>query len=163
MSFPVSFMSVRSWAILGAVCAVSLLAWNGYRSIFNSGVSYCEGMAAKELVAHVTRAQEQARQMALQDAEVLQSGTDYREVLRNVYRTREIEIVKQIPADCSSCRITPAGIQLLNDALSNAPTTANPSNPRSESNPLPRPPIQNQGGNSGRGFRDLDSSGRKVL
>jgi len=37
-----SFLSARSWAVLGAVIVVSVLAWSGYFAIFSRGMVACE-------------------------------------------------------------------------------------------------------------------------
>ena len=149
---------VTLWVVLGA--AIIFAGWRGYSAIFDRGISICEARNSKALAESIIRAEVQARELALQDAEVLQEGTTERERIRNVYRDREIEIVKHVP-DCSACRVSAAGIGVLNDALSNAP--APPANPGGESGALPGPSVPDSGGDYSRGLRDLDSRGRQVL
>lgn len=151
--------SAGMWTLLAI--AVLFAGWRGYGTIYDRGGAACEGRHALALAAVITRAQEQAREIALQDAEILYHGAAERERIRHVYRDREVGIVKYLPPDCAVCRIAPAGIGLLNNALSNAAAT--PADPGSKSGPVPGPTIPDQGGGAGRGFRGLDSRGRQVL
>jgi hypothetical protein len=161
---------IGKYALLAIL--VLYVGWRGYSAIIDRGVAICEArnskiladkqkQDAKALAASIKRAQEQAREIALQDAEVLQDGITYRTKLRDVYRDREVEIVKLVPPDCSACRLGTDGIKLLNDALSNATTT--PTNPGSEPNPVPKSSVPDNGGDTTRGFRNLDSRGRQIL
>jgi len=149
---------ITLWAVLAV--AVIYAGWRGYSAIYDRGVAVCEARSAKALAESIVRAQEQAREIALQDAEILHAGTAERQRIRNVYRDREIEIVKYLP-DCGGCVIAPDGIRLLNDALSNAATTS--ADPGSESGTLPRPTVPDQGGSTRRGIHDFDRRGRQVL
>lgn len=156
-----SLLPVRAWAFLGIALALSVLVWSGYSAVFNRGVASAEARHAIALAESIERAQAQAREIALQDAEVIQEGAAERERIRTVYRNREIELVKYVPIDCAYCRIAPPGVGLLNDALGNAkPPTADPG---SQPPPLPGPTVPDQGGDYSRGLRDLSGRGRKVL
>ena len=150
---------IGKYALLAML--VLYAAWRGYSAVIDRGVAICEARHSRALAESIERAQAQAREIALQDAEVLQAGTVYRNKIRDVYRDREIEIVKHIPADCSACRLGPDGLKLLNDALSNA--AAPPASSGSKPDSLPRPAVPDNGGDATRGFRNLDSRGRQVL
>ncbi len=150
---------VGKYALLAML--ILYAGWRGYSAVIDRGVAICEARNSKALADSINRAQEQAREMALQDAEVLQTGTLYRDRIRNTYRDREIEIVKHVPADCNACRIGPDGIKLLNDALSNAAAT--PADPGEQPAPLPGPAIPDHGRDSGGGVRYFNSRGGQVL
>lgn len=90
-----------------------------------------------DLADHLLRAQEQARAIALQDAEFTQKGEALRERIRTVYRTIEQEVVKNVEADCAKCGLTPDGLGLFNDALTGA---ASRTDPGKQTDPVPGPP-----------------------
>lgn len=144
-----SLLSGRAWAWGGAIVALaSFLVW-GAISLVHSTRDACEGRHALELAESIERASAQAREIALQDAEVLQSGEITRERIRTIYRERERKLAEMVPVDCNACRISPPAIGLLNDALANRPTK--PSNQNTD--PLPglgNPP------SGGRNFRGID-------
>jgi hypothetical protein len=119
--------------LLGALIVAGLVGYAAFAG-YSRGVDQCEKRHKLALAESIIRAQEQAREIALQDVEVFQGGTRERERIRNVYREREVEIVKYL-SDYVSCVIAPSGIRLLNDALSNAPATT--PNTGGESSTLP--------------------------
>lgn len=120
------FLSAKVWAILGGVVVVTLLCVSAYRAIYSSGVDSCEGRHAIALVEHIERAQTQAREIALQDAEFSETY----EKFRTRYITKVEEVTREIPADCATCRISPNGLSLINAAraggLPMAPSTSKP-------------------------------------
>ena len=150
---------IGKYALLAML--VLYAAWRGYSAVIDRGVAICEARHSRALAESIERAQAQAREIALQDAEVLQAGTVYRNKIRDVYRDREIEIVKHIPADCSACRLGPDGLKLLNDALSNAAAAAK--SPGIQPAPLPQPAVPSPGGQHGRNGGVVDSRVWKVL
>ena len=91
--------------------------------------------------ASVERAGEEARKIALQDAEVSAGFETTRTRIQTVYRDKAVEVTREIPADCSRCSLTPSGLILLQRAYpsSDKPASTNPSKPDQPVR-APRPP-----------------------
>jgi hypothetical protein len=106
---------------IGAPVAIALLAWGGYAFIHHRGVADCERDHNQALVESIKRAAAQAREIALQDAEVLYSTYRTVERIRTVYREREQGVKDAVHQDCRLCALSPDGLKLLNDALTNGP------------------------------------------
>jgi hypothetical protein len=127
---------------IGAPVAIALLAWGGYMAIGSRFTAACERDYQVALAASIIRAQEQARTLALQDFEVLQSGIVEVEKIRTVYRKAEVEIVKYVPTNCMQCSLSPDGLKLLNDALTNSSSEGVQPNTGVTPDTLPRPPTK---------------------
>lgn len=154
-----SLLSGRAWVWGGGIIALAaFLVW-GAVSLVHGTRDACEGRHAVAMAESIKRAEAQAREIALQDAEVLQSGETTRERIRTVYRERERKLAGMVPIDCNACRISDPAIGLLNDALSNG--AAKPADPNT--NALPRPGDPSAGGNHYRDFNSPIGRDRKVL
>jgi hypothetical protein len=103
---------------IGAPVAIALLAWGGYAFIHHRGVADCERDHNLALADSIQRAAAQAREIALQDAEVLDSTYRTVERIRTVYREREQGVKDAVPQDCRLCALSPSGLNLLNQSLS---------------------------------------------
>lgn len=104
--------------LVGTV-AVTAAVGGAIYGIRTAGYNACERDHHAAMVESIQRAQAQAREIALQDAEVSNAYETERERIRTVYRDREIEVEKNVPADCRTCSLSPTGLGLLNDALTN--------------------------------------------
>lgn len=118
--------------LVGGALVVSL-AGGLYFSGRSAGVDSCRA----DLAEHLARAGEQARQIALQDAEVSAQAAKVIHAIREVEKRVEVEVVNEIPADCSTCALTPRGRGLLNDAITGRAYT--PADPAPPAGPLPAP------------------------
>ena len=99
-----------------AVLVLGLLGAGGY--LYSRGAQ-SERMECKaNLADSIARAAEQARQIALQDAEVAAGVAQVVTRIRTVERPIEVEVVREISPDCTACAVTPRARGLLNDALS---------------------------------------------
>lgn len=155
-------LSARAWAGIGLAALVAVLGWRGYIAIYGRGVADNERKHQARVAKAVELAETEARKIALQDAKTIYSGLAERERIRVVYRDREKEVEKYVPIDCNQCRLSPAGVGLLNDALSNA---AGPETPDTGSKPPTGPAPQPEGGDrsvEGNGGI-IDNRQRKVL
>ena len=144
-------LSARAWASIGLAALVAVLAWRGYVAVFDRGVDHCEARHGKVMAEAIQRAQAEARAIALQDAEVIYSGLAERERIRTVYRVREKEVEKHVPIDCNQCRLSPPGVGLLNDALSDRQLDTPDTRSQPPVGATPQPPggDRNIGGNGG--------------
>ena len=113
---------------LGLALALAAGAWSAYLAIDSRATTRCETEHRLELAEHIERAQAQAHQIAMQDAEISQ----YYEVWRTRTVTKTEEVIREIPAECARCAISARGMQLLNAARSEphqpAPDTRQPDN-----------------------------------
>lgn len=123
-------------ALVYLVAAIGLLT-AGYRW----GSNAADTRHKADLADHLLRAQEQARAIALQDAEFTREGEAIRERIRTVYRDIEREVVKNVEADCAQCGLTPAGFRMFNDALTGAAGRADPGK---QADPVPGPTPQSK-------------------
>jgi len=89
------------------------------------------------MVESIQRAQEQAREIALQDAEVALDTIRTVQQIRTVEKVITVEVQNEIPTDCRACAITPRARGLLNDALSGL--RAAPAYPGKSPGPMPTP------------------------
>ena len=127
------FLSAKVWAGIGGVVVITLLCVFAYRTVYDSGVDACEGRHAIALVEHIERAQTQAREIALQDAEFSEAY----EKFRTRYITKVEEVTREIPADCASCRISPNGLSLINAARAGGlPMASDTSKPNATMPPI---------------------------
>ena len=155
-------ISGKVWAGFIAACLVAAaLGWAGM-AIDSRAIARCEGRHALALAESIERAQAQARELALQDAEVISAGETTREKIRIIYRDREKELEQHVPVDCAKCRLSDSGIGLLNDALSNA-TRPEAAHPRSEPRTGIRHPGQGGNGDTSGSRGIIDIRQRKVL
>jgi hypothetical protein len=99
---------------IGAPIAVALLAWGGYTFIHHRGVADCERDHDLALAEHIQRAASQAREIALQDAEVSGGYEITRFRIQTVYRDKAVEVVREITPDCMQCGLGPDGLRLIN-------------------------------------------------
>jgi hypothetical protein len=112
------------------------------------------------MVESIQRATAQAREIALQDAEISAGFEITRTRIQTVYRNQAVEVVREIPADCTQCRIGPAGLGLLNNAISGA--SAAPPDPGKPDYTL-RPPKSPYGWQFPGGSRQIGGVERKTL
>jgi len=112
--------------------ALSLAVVGGlYGAVRHSGYSACKRDADAAMVESIQRAQEQAREIALQDAEVALDTIRTVQQIRTVEKVITVEVQNEIPTDCRACAVSPRARGLLNDALSGllAAPPANPGEP----------------------------------
>lgn len=95
--------------------------WWLYRHIDAGGYDRCQGEQAQALAGHIARAQDEARAIALQDAEVLSWGDRRDTEIRTIFRTLYLESAATPERDCS---LSPAGRVLWNRANRAASTAA---------------------------------------
>jgi hypothetical protein len=145
---------------IGAPVAIALLAWGCYAFIHHRGVADCERDHNLALVESIQRAATQAREIALQDAEVLNDVVSVVEKIRVVYREREQGVKDAIPLDCRQCSLSPSGLGLLNESLSNSAGATEDSG-----NVHPRVPgtIPNPGWQFPGGGREIGGYSRQIL
>lgn len=108
-------------ALVYLVAAIGLLG-AGYRWGSKSATDSYKA----DILDHYVRAEKQAREIAVQDAEFTQQGEAIRERIRTVYRDIEREVVKNVEADCAQCGLTPDGFRMFNDALTGAASRTDP-------------------------------------
>ena len=144
-------LAIRSPAVwIGALIGVAALCAWAYQTIDSRAVARCEGKHAIALAGHIQRAQAQATEIALQDAEISESY----EVWRTRTVTKVEEVTREVPADCAACRISPVGLSLINAARGGGlPMAENPGQPDVA---LPTPPAAPNRGDAGTGGRSLD-------
>ncbi len=106
-----------AWLRVGLVVALALGTWRLYGFVWDRGWDARDAKAVTELAESIERAGAEARAIAIQDAKISAGFETERERIRTVYRDREIEVIKHVPADCIQCRLAPAGLGLLNNAL----------------------------------------------
>jgi hypothetical protein len=111
--------------LLGSALVAVVAGYLGYRA-YATGYHNCDIEHQADIAAAAQEAADAARKVAAADAEIIRSGSDAREKIRTIYRDREIEVTKNVPPDCTQCSLTPAGIRLLNDAITNAPRSTPP-------------------------------------
>lgn len=129
-----SSLAVRA---LAALVGALFLLGVGYRL----GVDAADNQHKADLADHLLRAEEQARAIALQDAEVTAQEEAKRERIRTIYRDIEREVTKYVEADCGKCGLTPDGLKLFNDALTGAARRADPGK---QADPVPKPPAADE-------------------
>ena len=122
--------SLGLWA--GLALGVVGLCFYSYRV----GVEACETEHKAALAEHLLRAQEQAREQAIQDAEIAFDHIRTVQQIRTVEKTLTVEVQSEIPTDCRACAVAPRARGLLNDALSGLSFAA----PDSSQPPRPVPP-----------------------
>ena len=143
----------------------ALVALVGFGSAGAVGYARGHRAAAKDCAlaraASVERATEQARSIALQDAEVSAGFEVTRTRIQTVYRDKAVEVVHEIPQDCSQCSLSPAGLKLLNDALSGQPGSppADPGKPDQSVRPAKPPALWHFPG----GGHEIGGVDRKAL
>ena len=139
---------MQALAIKAAVSLVMLLG------VFASGWRYGVTQERKDCdlarAESVSRAIDQERSIARQDAEVSTGFEATRARIQTVYRDVEKEVVREIPADCAQCRIAPDGFRLLNDAISGRAFKATPPGEPDQSVRVPQPPTAGHVPGSGR-------------
>lgn len=149
---------MQTLAIKAAVSLVMLLG------VFASGWRYGATQERKDCdlarAEAVARAIDQERTIAKQDAEVSAGFETTRTRIQTVYRNIEKEVVREIPADCTQCRIAPAGLGLLNDVLSGRAFKATPPGEPDQSVRIPKPPTAGHVPGSGRQIGGVE---RKTL
>lgn len=129
--------------LLATLAAAGLLAWV-YHAVYDRGYGACARDNQAVLADQIHRAAEQAREIALKDAEIVLEGEKLRQKIRTVYRDREIEVKQYVPEDCNRCAIAPPGLGLLNDALAGkAASTPNPAQPSAA---VPEPSVPGKNG-----------------
>jgi hypothetical protein len=134
-------MALKYWAYLGLCVAFAGAGVAVYRHVDAGGYDRCQMEHEAALVEHITRAQEQAREQAIQDAEIAFDHIRTVQQIRTVEKTLTVEVQSEIPTDCRACAVVPRARGLLNDALSGlsfaAPDSSQPprSVPPSESAP----------------------------
>jgi hypothetical protein len=99
---------------IGTPVAIALLTWGGYLFIHSRGVADCERDNNLALAEHVRLAASQAREIALQDAEVSGGYEITRFRIQTVYRDKAVEVVREITPDCMQCGLGPDGLRLIN-------------------------------------------------
>lgn len=82
------------------------------------GAGACEQDHLANTAVHLQRAAEQAREIALQDAEVSAETAKVITRIRTVESAKQVEVKNEVQPDCNLCAVTPRGKLLLNDALS---------------------------------------------
>ena len=124
---PAPYLRLVKWGVL-VLGALGLLGY-GYHLGHSNATTLCKA----NLAGSIARAAEQARQIALQDAEVSADVARTITKIRTVERPIEVEVIREIPADCVLCAVTPRARGLLNDALSGrafqAPGAGEPARP----------------------------------
>lgn len=124
---PASYLRLAKWGAL-VLGAFGLLGY-GYHLGYGNATTLCKA----NLAGSIARAAEQARQIALQDAEVSADVARTITKIRTVERPIEVEVIREIPTDCTLCAVTPRARGLLNDALSGrafqAPGAGEPARP----------------------------------
>jgi len=118
--------------VIGGLVVVSL-AGGLYGLGHRAGLDSCRAGLAE----HLSRAAEQARQIALQDAAVSAQAAKVIHAIREIEKRVEVEVVNEIPADCSTCALSPRGRGLLNDAITGRAYT--PADPAPPAGTLPAP------------------------
>ena len=138
---------IAKW--LGAFIGLAaVLAW-AYQAIDARAVARCEGKHAIALAEHIQRAQAQATEIALQDAEISESY----EIWRTRTVTKVEEVTREVPADCATCRLNPRGLSLLNAARSGVlPMAPDPGQPETTLPPAAQAPNRGDAGTGGRGL-----------
>jgi hypothetical protein len=106
----------------------------GHHRGFGEARTSCELERAKS----VERAIAQERDIAAQDAEVSRRYEAGRNARVAAAKIVEKEVIREIPANCAQCRLSPTGLGLLNDALAGSPDAA-ATTPGEPSSPM-RPP-----------------------
>lgn len=122
--------------LIGGVLSVVVVG-GLYGVVRHSGYSACQRDQQAALVASIQRAQEQAREIALQDAEVALDTIRTIQQIRTVEKVITVEVQNEIPTDCRACAITPRARGLLNDALSGLHST--PADPGKPPGTMPTP------------------------
>lgn len=137
---PIVGVVLRSSLFQGAILGLAFggAVWLGIAHIEQRGVKKCEEAYRVELAESIIRAGEEARKIALEDAEVSTDFEDMRVRIQYVYRNREVEVVKHVPPDCVLCRLTPVGLSLLNDSLTNHDRPDEAGNSSKPDKPLPK-------------------------
>ena len=118
--------------LVGGLVVVSL-AGGLYGLGHRAGVDACRA----DLAGHLSRAAEQARQIALQDAEVSAQAAQVIHAIRTVEKRVEVEVINEVHADCTTCALSPRGRGLLNDAIAGRAYT--PADPAPPAGTLPAP------------------------
>lgn len=130
------FATPMALRALGVAALAGLVGW-GLLAVRNAGREACETEHQARLAEHLQRGIEQAQVIARQDAEV----SEYFERWRTEQQTKIItvveEVTREIPADCRTCALTPAGLRKLNDALRGMPAT--PADPEQPDSRVPAP------------------------
>jgi hypothetical protein len=149
---------IARYALAGI--AFSAVLGGGYLFIHHRGVADCERDHNLALVESIQRASAQAREIALQDAEVLNDVVSVVEKIRIVYREREQGVKDAVPLDCRQCSLSPSGLGLLNESLSNSPGAT-----ENSGNVPPRMPgtIPNPGWQFPGGGREIGGYSRQIL
>ncbi len=122
---------------LGFAVGLAVALGSIYLVVDRRGYSRCEREHQVALAAHIRRAQAQATEIALQDAEISESY----EIWRTRVVTKVEEVIREIPADCAACRLSPNGLSLINAARGGGLPMANdPGHPDAAmSAPTPTP------------------------
>lgn len=111
---------------LGFALGLAVAAGSLYMVVDHRGYARCQREHQVALAAHIQRAQAQAVEIALQDAEISESY----EIWRTRTVTKVEEVIREIPADCAACRLSPNGLSLINAARSGGlPSAQNPGQP----------------------------------
>lgn len=121
---------------LAALAVAGLVGWGLY-AVRASGREACEVEHQARLAEHLQRGLDQAQTIARQDAEI----SEYYERWRTEQQTKIVtvveEVTREIPADCRTCALSPAGLRRLNDALRGMP--AAPADPEQPDSRVPAP------------------------
>lgn len=142
-------------ATIGIVLLLGLFA-SGWRYGTTQERKNCDLARAQA----VSRAIEQERFIAKQDAEVSAGFETTRTRIQTIYRNIEKEVIREIPADCTQCRIAPTGLGMLNDAISGRAFKTTP--PGKPDQPL-RVPESAPGRNVPRSGIEIGGIERKTL
>lgn len=134
---------------LGFAAGLAVALGSIYLVVDRRGYARCEREQQVALAAHIQRAQAQATEIALQDAEISESY----EIWRTRVVTKVEEVIREIPADCAACRLNPRGLSLLNAARSGGmPMAHDPSQPDAAVPPTTQAPNRGDAGTGGRGI-----------
>lgn len=156
----IGFVTSATGRYLLGAGAVLVVFLGAYHAVYSRGYAARDAECQAAVAASVIRAAEQARKIALQDAEVSAGFETTRTRIQTVYRNIEKEVIREIPADCTQCRIAPAGLGMLNDAISGRAFKTTP--PGKSDQPL-RVPESAPGRNIPRSGVEIGGVERKTL
>lgn len=127
-----AFLQTRTGIGIMGVVAAAALAFGAFHSGYRSGMDRAEERHRASLVEHIQRAQAQATEIALQDAEIAMETVRIQRRIDTIYRDREIEVIRHVQADpATGCEsLTRFGHRLLDHALTRGnPAPARPGQP----------------------------------
>jgi hypothetical protein len=135
MQIPFASLISSAYLKLGVAVALTAVLAYGVWAIRDSGVQATEQKHKAALAEHIQRAASQAHQIAMQDAEVSEYYEKWR--VKTVVKTETI--TNEIPADCRTCTLSPAGLLLLNSAIRGGPASPDSGKPNGGMSPNTTP------------------------